>query len=100
MRRIGIEANGLRLEEYKRDLLSETITALEHEDEGKRNLVELAEFIKEFESTRSNAVLQDMYPELNSGYINSEAAIKMYRRFANEALHVFNRYPNVKAILT
>lgn len=100
VRRIGIEANGLRLEEYKRDLLSETITALEHEDEGKRNLVELAEFIKEFESTRSNAVLQDMYPELNSGYINSEAAIKMYRRFANEALHVFNRYPNVKAILT
>lgn len=100
VRRIGIEANGLRLEEYKRDLLGEKILALGHEDEGKRNLVEMAEFINLFKATKSNGALQNMFPELNSEYINLEAAIKMYRRFANEALHVFDRYPNVKVLLT
>jgi len=99
VRRIGIESNGSKIDEYKRDLLNERILKLSHDDEGKRNLVELAEFVKVFKAEKSKAALLDIYPELNSEYIDLEKAINMYRRFADEAVNVFDNYPNVKVLL-
>lgn len=99
IRRIAIEANEVQLQEYRRDLFSADITSLGPDDNGKRNLVELAEFIRLFESTQANAALEEYYPELSNEHIDSNQAIEMYRRFAHEALLVFGRYPSLKALV-
>lgn len=99
-RRIALESNGLELDEYQRDILSEQVSNLESGDEGKRNLVELIEFVNAFHSPQSQAELEMMYPELLNEEIDSASAIEMYRRFAHESLNVFDRYPSVKAIVS
>lgn len=98
VRRIAVEANGLSLDEYARNLLSEDIARLKPTDEGKRNIVELAEFAVAFK-TRPVAELQLSYPDLFSEYFDMGQAVRMYQRFADEALDVFAAYSGVKAIL-
>jgi 7-cyano-7-deazaguanine synthase in queuosine biosynthesis len=51
-RRIALEANGLKLAEYQRDILNEEVARLGAWDEGKRNLVELIEFVSAFDAPR------------------------------------------------
>lgn len=97
-RRIALETNGLELSEYKRDILREEISTLGPDDEGKRNLVELIEFVSVFACSYPQAELEIMYPELFNTEIDSALAIEMYRRFAAESLTIFDRYPLVKAI--
>jgi hypothetical protein len=99
VRRIATEYNGLKLDEYRRDLFVEPIASLDENDEGKRNLVELAEFVKKFSA--SDAAIQSYYyPELCSDeYFDSVSVTKMYRRFAKEAYSVFGRYPTVTALV-
>lgn len=98
IRRIALEANGLKLAEYARDLLSEDVTVLKEDDEGKRNLVELAEFSLAFKSG-SPTDLQYLYPALINLHFDMDAAIAMYKRFADEAFAVMNRYAGVKKLL-
>lgn len=98
-RRIALETNGLNLAEYNRDILTEDVARLPPENEGKRNLVELAEFTKIFSRSYSEAALQEKYPDLVNLYFDSAEAIRMYRRFAQEAHSVFNRYPAVRSIV-
>lgn len=98
VRRIAIEVNGLTLNEYGRNLLTEDIANLGTSDEGKRNLIELAEFTVAF-STRPVAELQLTYPDLFSQYFDMDPAVQMYQRFAAEALSVLSRYPGVRPIL-
>ncbi len=99
-RRIALETNGLKLDEYQRDILSEEVSGLGSGDEGKRNLIELIEFVSTFEAPHPQAELEMMYPELLNEEIDSVSAIEMYRRFARESLDVFDRYPSVKAIVS
>lgn len=99
-RRIALETHGLELSEYKRDILREQVSSLRPDDEGKRNLIELIEFISVFGGSHPQAELEIMYPELFNEEIDSSSAIEMYRRFAGESLDVFNRYPSVKAIVS
>jgi 7-cyano-7-deazaguanine synthase in queuosine biosynthesis len=99
IRRIAVEFNGLRLPEYKRDLFRENIAALAPEDDGKRNIVDLAEFVHVFGSGRSQAQLEETYPDLASPYFSALTATSMYRRFAAEAISVFGSYPTVAPLL-
>jgi 7-cyano-7-deazaguanine synthase in queuosine biosynthesis len=99
VRRIGVETHGVSLLEYKRDLFAQDAGALDPDDEGKRNLVELAEFVKLFEQETSQASLEEIYPELINPHINAPQAVAMYRRFAVEARTIFNRYPQISTLL-
>jgi 7-cyano-7-deazaguanine synthase in queuosine biosynthesis len=97
-RRIALETHGLELPEYERDILREHVSTLQPDDEGKRNLVELLEFVSTFGEARPRAELEMMYPELLNEEIDAPSAINMYRRFAGESLKVLDRYPSVKAM--
>ena len=100
-RRIALEANGLNFNEYQRDIFSETIGNKSETDTGKRNLVELIEFVKHFDSISAqnkNAFI-DLFPDLVNEYIDQDLAIQMYARFAKEAFRVFKGYKNLGKIL-
>jgi 7-cyano-7-deazaguanine synthase in queuosine biosynthesis len=97
VRRVAVEANGLKLPEYARDLLAEDVSNLPEDNEGKRNLVEFGEFASAFKRL-PQAELQFMYPDLFSAHFDTDAAVKMYKRFADEALTVLSSYPRVKAL--
>ena len=94
IRRVSIEAHGTALPEYARDLLTEDVGDLSPDDDGKRNLVELCEFVATIDG-RSQAALEDEYPDLINEHIDPVEAIGMYKRFATEAKAVFSSYPNV-----
>jgi hypothetical protein len=98
VRRIAFEFNSIVLPEYKRDLLSQDISALGENDEGKRNLVDIAEFSHAFLSM-SDAELEMMFPDLINPEIDKTSAIAMYRRFSSEARAVLTKYPGVSMIL-
>lgn len=99
VRRIGIESHGVNLQEYHRDLLRQDVSRLPDSDDGKRNLVELGEFVTLFENAGSHAEIEDTFPEIVSSHFDSERAAEMYRRFALEARNVFNRYPMISDFL-
>ena len=99
IRRIALESNGISLPEYQRDLLQENIAKINADDDGKRNLVELCEFIGNFKSNRSMAELQLLFPELATDSFDVGQVTKMYKRFATEALTVFKSYPEVMKII-
>lgn len=96
VRRIAIEAQGVKVAEYQRDIFSEDVGSLPPDDEGKRNLMDLLEFVYLFNSGASQASLENWYPELVNGQIDAVRAVAMYRRFAAEAHSVIDRYPLIK----
>jgi 7-cyano-7-deazaguanine synthase in queuosine biosynthesis len=97
-RRIALETHGLMLPEYQIDMFAQQVSSLPQQDEGKRNLIEMIELVLAFGEESTQAELEDEYPDLWDEEIDRRAAIEMYRRFAREALEVFDRYPAVKAI--
>jgi 7-cyano-7-deazaguanine synthase in queuosine biosynthesis len=101
-RRIATERHGIKIREFERDLLREDIGGLDDSDLGKRNLVDLCQFATVFSGPSKLSSDEELcleFPELLDPYIDKTEAIAMYRRFADEALHVFGRYSRVKAIL-
>lgn len=100
IRRIALEINGISLPEYEKDILRNTIAELDPNDDGKRNLVDLCEFVSSFRNSRSMAELQLLFPELaTSDSYDANQAVKMYKRFSTEALTVFQHYPEVMKII-
>ncbi len=99
VRRIALESNDINLQEYQADLLRTDVANLDPDNDGKRNLVELCEFITIFHDDCSLAKLQEKFPELVTDYFDANKTVEMYRRFADEALAVFNRYPEVKKLM-
>jgi hypothetical protein len=87
------------LDEYQRDIFVENLSAADPDDDGKRNLCELGEFISTFEVARPQAEFEQLYPDLLNGAFNSGKAIDVYQRFAREARAVLNRYPTVASLL-
>ena len=81
---------------YGRDLFSEDFRSLAQDDEGRRNLADLAEFTIKFEAL-SDTELLDEWPELFAIY--STPAIAMYRRAAAETRKVLAAYPAGKQLL-
>jgi 7-cyano-7-deazaguanine synthase in queuosine biosynthesis len=98
IRRISTEYNGLKLDEFARQLLDEDINKLNFDDEGRRNLTELAEFAKNFELFNDTEI-EFNFPDLTSPYIDKEEAIDMYRRFSSETRSVLSNYKSVVPIL-
>lgn len=97
IRRISTEFGGLKITEFARDLLNEVIDELKSDDEGRRNISELAEFSKTFDMF-SDSDIEFNYPDLISPFIDQEMAVKMYRRFAKETHAVFSKYPSAKKL--
>lgn len=98
IRRISTEYGGLNIPEFARDLLNEDLDKLKTDDEGRRNISELAEFSKTF-AIFNDADIEFNYPDLISRYFDQEMAVKMYRRFAQETRAVFNKYPFANKLL-
>ncbi|MFC1897598.1 7-cyano-7-deazaguanine synthase [Chloroflexota bacterium] len=99
IRRIANEYNNVFIAEYTVDLFNENILELDETDTGRRNLCELAEFIKFFGQFRNVAEVVYTYPELNNPLFNTQQAVDMYMRFTREANIVFNNYPNLRTFL-
>ena len=101
-RRIALEANGIKISEYHRDLLTENVGRLDAADLGKRNLVDLCQFIALFDGPqrlRSELDVCYEFPELFERELDKTQVIAMYRRFAKEALRVLRMYKNLKPLL-
>lgn len=95
IRRISLEANGVALDEYEVDLLGANVGGLAPESIGKRNLMELSEFVQFFSKPSSEAEVFQSFPDLISQNFDHKQAIAMYRRFAAEANAVFGAHPNL-----
>jgi 7-cyano-7-deazaguanine synthase in queuosine biosynthesis len=98
VRRIAFEFNGINIAEYKTDLFRKDVPSLPEDDEGKRNIVELASFAYEF-ATRSEAELAFRFPDIINPSFDQAQAIQMYRRFAGEAVTVLRRYSGPTKLL-
>lgn len=99
IRRIAIESFRDDESSYARDLWIEDIGKLAPEDEGRRNIMDLLEFIN-FISISADEEIISEYPELYSRNIDASATIKVYRRFCSEAKNVFKRYPYIWSLLS
>ena len=99
IRRIALERNGMLVAEWQRDLFQEELAALPQEDVGKRNAMELLEFIVEFDSGQSMSELAMRRPEILDQSFDGAKAVEMYRRFAREAVDVLSGYPGVSCLM-
>jgi 7-cyano-7-deazaguanine synthase in queuosine biosynthesis len=101
-RRIALETNGIKLPEYHRDLLAENVGSLNADDLGKRNLMDLCQFIGLFDGPNRLRSEQDVcyeFPELFEREISKSEVIEMYRRFAKESFAVLKKYKYLKKLL-
>jgi 7-cyano-7-deazaguanine synthase in queuosine biosynthesis len=98
VRRIAIETHGVDTTAYARDIFSENIGLLPPTDEGRRNLVDLCEFVIRFKR-ESELDLMSEWPELYSTNMDPAQAIRMYRRASDEAIAVLNRYSGIMPLL-
>jgi hypothetical protein len=99
IRRVALERNGFPQQDYVRDLLDENIASLGEADEGKRNLVDLAEFALAWSSGHSREEMRAMYPDIVNIAVDEARAADLYERFGEEVLGVFRSYPHVAAVL-
>ena len=98
VRRIALEANGFAHERYQRDIFTEDVAGLPPDDDAKRNLIDLAEFVRALENSPSQAALETAFPDLVNPFIDSERAVAMYLRFAAEARLVFGKHPSIREL--
>nr|WP_321234961.1 7-cyano-7-deazaguanine synthase [uncultured Psychroserpens sp.] len=100
-RRISLEYNGVHLDEYSRDLLTEKISSLNPEDNGKRNLIDFLEFISKFKGYSDSDLdnLMIHFPDLYNDSIDEKEALRMYSRMSIQAYKVFDNYPEVKKMM-
>lgn len=92
IRRIAIESYGPDPTAYGRDLFSAKFRTLPPDDEGRRNLADLAEFTLNFEGLDDMAIYEE-WPELYSVNIDAPKVISMYRRAAKETRALLSKYP-------
>lgn len=98
IRRVAIETYGDDPTPYGRDSFAENFSAMEAGDEARRNLADLCEFSRKFE-TMNDADLIDEWPELYSANIDQLSTISMYRRAAQQTRAVLSKYPGLVAAL-
>ncbi len=99
IRRIAIEYHTKDSTAYARDTFNEDIGVLHEDDEARRNLVDLTEFIVQFETLPKIEIMSN-WPDLYSENINAASAISMYRRAAKESRQVLKKYPKLSALLS
>jgi len=98
IRRIALEKNGFVTSGWERDIFLQNVLALDPNDDGKRNLVELASFATDFRDL-SDSELDIQYCELYSEHFDRNEAAGMYRRFASELEQVFSNYAGLSGLL-
>jgi 7-cyano-7-deazaguanine synthase in queuosine biosynthesis len=98
VRRVAIETHGDDPTAYGRDSFAQNFSAMDPGDEARRNLADLCEFTRKFE-TMNDTELVDEWPELYSANIDQVAAISMYRRAAQQTRAVLSRYPGLAPAL-
>jgi hypothetical protein len=98
IRRVAIETHGDDPTQYGRDAFAQSFSAMDAGDEARRNLADLCEFSRKFE-TMSDADLIDEWPELYSPNIDQASTITMYRRAAQQTRAVLSKYPGLAAAL-
>lgn len=98
VRRISLEKWGKDPTAYAEDPWLERSSSTPTNDTGRRNLVDLVEFIHRIEHYSDDEIMNE-WPELYSENLNPGSVISMYRRFAAEARSVLERYPNVRELL-
>jgi 7-cyano-7-deazaguanine synthase in queuosine biosynthesis len=69
------------------------------DDEGRRNMADLSEFIMKIELMSTEAIMSN-WPELYSSHLDPMEVIEMYRRFAAEARQVLSAYPQMATLLS
>lgn len=99
VRRIALETNGPTAREWVRDIFCEPLRRLGDDDTGKRNMMELLEFVVTLAEAKSVTELTMQYPELQHPSFDATKAAAMYQQFSKEALAVFENYPEVKGLL-
>lgn len=100
-RRVALEANDIHLAEYSRDILAEDIERLPHDNNGKRNLIDYLEFAYSFRgySPRKKTDLMMQFSDLYNDFFDSDRAIDMYCRMANDVYNVMSKYPRISKLL-
>jgi len=98
IRKISIEVAQTDPTTYARDIWTENIENLPDDDDGRRNLIDLLEFIYWFNTKKTDDLMCE-FPELYSEDFDAELAVAMYRRFAIESMQVFAKYPNISNLL-
>jgi 7-cyano-7-deazaguanine synthase in queuosine biosynthesis len=83
---------------YLKDPWAHGVLHLPDDDIGRRNLVDLAEFIVRMEQLNNDDVMSE-WPELYSENLDASSVINMYRRFSHEARGVLGRYSRLEALL-
>ena len=68
------------------------------DDEARRNLADLCEFMKQFQ-TLSDTEILDEWPELYSINVDASKTISMYRRAAKQGMLVLKKYPGMASAL-
>ena len=100
-RRIAIEYNGLKVDEYHKDIFTADISAIADDDTGKRNLIDYLEFILKFKKVtpQNKEELICDFPELINPSIDEDKAMKLYERVSQQSFKVFQNYPKVLSII-
>lgn len=98
IRHIAIRMHGDDPTSYERNPFKEKFAAMEPSDEARRNLADLCEFVKQFQ-TLSDTEILDEWPELYSANVDAPQTISMYRRAADQASVVLKKYPGIAPAL-
>jgi hypothetical protein len=98
IRRIAIECHGKDATAYARDPFVEQFSSLPPDDDARRNLADLAEFMVRFVTSEDQDIL-DEWPELYSPNIDKKKVMGMYKRAAKQTRTVLSRYPNLASLL-
>jgi hypothetical protein len=97
-RHIAVEQHVTDRTGYRRRVWEEDIGRLSFEDEGRRNVAELAELVVGMRDYDDETAMATCI-ELVNPYFDFGPALEMHRRFAREALEVLGRYPAVARLL-
>ena len=100
-RRIAIEFNGLKVDEYQFDIFNTDLNKLNDNDDKKRNFIDYLEFILKFKkvTTVNRNDLLNEFPELYNPAFDKEMALKLYERVSSQSFSVFKDYPQVLKII-
>jgi len=100
-RRIALEYNKIKVNEYYTDIFRTDINKLDPENAGRKNLIDYLEFITQFKKVtpQNKASLIATFPDLINPSFDEERAIKMYERVSQQSFEVFKNYPKILSLL-
>lgn len=97
-RHIAIEQHLADRTGYQRQVWKEDLDKLPFDDDGRRNVAELAELVVAMRDDDDEKVLST-FIELMNPHFDATEALAMHRRFSREALRVLGRYQAVSRLL-